>query len=204
MKKRGRQAPKSNRSTPGNTPKEVGLSEWDPSSPRLSKADLRFATVRLGDFTPDSGDMFDENPVSRAIRILEVCARWRQLPPEWAVKRWSENVGGKPGKRKRQLVVDWIRAITVENCSGSRYRRGEQYNKFSRAAKVLAETDARLFCGLPVAVGEDAIRRSHRDVARFKRHPYWYLGFKAYLYRHLPFLMLALEQKDTPKVLHVS
>jgi hypothetical protein len=155
-----------------------------------------------------SGDRFDESPLSRAIDILEFCARIRQSPPPWAVRRWAENFDRGPsrkngGKPRRSPVIDYIRALAVENCSGTRYRRDEfkddRNNKYRRAQDLLRQTPTLLFCGLSVACSWQRIKASHLACADRKfSGPYQYLGMKDYLQAYLPLLVEALEQKDAP------
>lgn len=155
-----------------------------------------------------SSDSFDESPLSRALDIVEFCARFRREPPPWAVQRWADNFDKGPGrthggKGRRSPIIDYIRALSVENCSGSRYRRDEfkdaRNNKYRRAESLLRQVPAQLFCGLPVACGWQRIKASHLACADRKfRGPYRYLGNKSYLRGYLPLLVQALEQKDAP------
>ena len=142
-----------------------------------------------------SADVFDENPITRTLAILEFCARIKQNPPPWAVKRWADHVG-------RARLVDRIRALAVENSSGTVYRRGNrrEYDKFERARTLLARRAiASLSCGLPVLASVHRIRTSFYAAADRRFHgPYRYLGLKAWLKTYLPLLVEALEQKDAP------
>ncbi len=104
-----------------------------------------------------------------AAHALRYCAENKLTVPRWALEGWAA-YQGDPVEKTEHPWITMLRIMAVMKCSKQRYLchvQQDRYNdKYTRAARYLDKLNPRLFGGLRVLAGAEAIKKTYLKFIR--------------------------------------